>query len=181
MKKSPIALNEKYGRLIPIKVDGSQNHHTMFECKCECGKIVRVKGIHLKNGHTKSCGCYDSEITTKRNLLPPGESSFNYLYSYYTRNAIKRNLEFLLSKEEFRLFTQQKCFYCGKPPAMIVKRDSTGKTNGSYLHNGIDRLDSKLGYTLNNCVSCCKICNRAKCNLDLQEYLNWLEGIRRGY
>ena len=181
MKKSSIALNEKYGRLIPIKISGKQNGHTMFECICECGKMANVKGIHLKNGHTKSCGCYDSEATTKRNLLPPGESSFNYLYSYYTRNATKRNLKFSLTKEEFRLFTQMNCFYCRKPPAMRAKRDSTGKTNGHYIHNGIDRLDSNIGYMLDNCVPCCKICNRAKCSMALQEYLDWIEGIRKGY
>ena len=181
MRKSPIILNEKYGRLTPIKISGTQNLHTMFECLCECGKITNVKGIHLKNGHTKSCGCYESEMTTKRNLLPPGESSFNYLYSYYTRNALKRELEFSLTKEEFRSFTQKNCFYCGKPPAMRVKRDSTGKTNGAYIHNGIDRLDSAIGYTFENCVACCKICNRAKCDLELKEFMDWIVGIRKGY
>ena len=183
MKKSPIVINIKYGRLTPIKISGTQNHHTMFECICECGKTTIVKGIHLKNGHTKSCGCYESEMTTRRNLLPLGESSFNYLYSYYTRNALRRGLEFSLTNEEFREFTQKSCFYCGKPPAMRVKRDSGngGKTNGSYTHNGVDRMNSKIGYVLNNCVSCCKICNRAKRDMDIQDFIEWIEGLRNGY
>jgi hypothetical protein len=122
-------------------------------------------------------------MTTKRNLLPEGESSFNYLYSYYTRNAFRRNLEFSLTKEEFRILTQKSCFYCNKPPAMKVKRDSGngGKTNGAYSHNGVDRLNSSVGYMPNNCVPCCKICNRAKCKLSVEEYMDWINGVRNGY
>lgn len=28
-----------------------------WKCKCDCGKIVNVRGTYLRNGHTKSCGC----------------------------------------------------------------------------------------------------------------------------
>ena len=47
------AYNDKYG-------------HSMWKCKCECGKEIVVSGIHLKNGHTQSCGCLRNEIATKR-------------------------------------------------------------------------------------------------------------------
>jgi hypothetical protein len=42
-----------------------------------------------------------------------------------------------------------------------------------YL-NGIDRIDSKLGYVEGNVVSCCKICNSAKGDLTLAEFENWI-------
>lgn len=29
-----------------------------WECQCDCGNIVVVRGTNLKNGHTKSCGCF---------------------------------------------------------------------------------------------------------------------------
>lgn len=37
----------------------------IWESDCECGNTVSVKGIHLRSGHTKSCGCYKSEIETQ--------------------------------------------------------------------------------------------------------------------
>lgn len=32
-----------------------------WECKCSCGKIVVIRGVHLRSGHTKSCGCLHRE------------------------------------------------------------------------------------------------------------------------
>lgn len=37
----------------------------MWNCLCECGKEVVVQGTHLKNGHTKSCGCLVVKNTKK--------------------------------------------------------------------------------------------------------------------
>ncbi|MGL5330151.1 MAG: HNH endonuclease signature motif containing protein [Peptostreptococcaceae bacterium] len=40
---------------------------TNWICVCECGNICSVSSYQLKTEHTKSCGCYQSEITSKRN------------------------------------------------------------------------------------------------------------------
>lgn len=34
-------------------------------CECKCGKKVVVKGVELRNGHVKSCGCYQKERTSE--------------------------------------------------------------------------------------------------------------------
>lgn len=34
---------------------------TMWQCRCECGKEFVTSGVNLRNGHTKSCGCYITE------------------------------------------------------------------------------------------------------------------------
>ncbi len=47
-------------------------------------------------------------------------------------------------------------------------------SNGDFVYNGIDRLDNALGYTLDNCVPCCKRCNQAKNNMGLKEFRAWL-------
>jgi hypothetical protein len=39
--------------------------------------------------------------------------------------------------------------------------------------NGIDRADNALGYTVENSVSCCKICNIAKRDLTIEEFIFW--------
>ena len=33
-----------------------------WECQCECGNSVIVRGDNLRNGHTVSCGCKKSEV-----------------------------------------------------------------------------------------------------------------------
>lgn len=43
--------------------------------------------------------------------------------------------------------------------------------------NGIDRVDNNKGYTLNNCVPCCKTCNQAKHRLSQEYFIEWVEKI----
>lgn len=45
------------------------------------------------------------------------------------------------------------------------------------LLNGIDRIDSDLGYVDGNVKSCCFICNRAKGNLSIIDFRKWIDNI----
>jgi len=44
--------------------------------------------------------------------------------------------------------------------------------------NGIDRVDSSIGYEMKNCVTACADCNKLKSNRPLGEFL---ELVRRIY
>ena len=50
-------LGNKYGRLTVQKFVGVNNNHSEWECICECGNTIIVKGDLLRNGTIKSCGC----------------------------------------------------------------------------------------------------------------------------
>lgn len=47
------------------KYDKKGNRIITWLCKCDCGNLTKVRGIDLKNGHTKSCGCLHKEIVSK--------------------------------------------------------------------------------------------------------------------
>lgn len=49
--------------------------------------------------------------------------------------------------------------------------------NGDYVYNGIDRVDNTKGYTIDNVVPCCGICNMAKGKLNQQEFQNWIKRV----
>ena len=56
MKKCMIG--ERYGSLVVIeKVKIPGKPKTYWRCRCDCGNTCTVEDSHLKNGHTKSCGC----------------------------------------------------------------------------------------------------------------------------
>lgn len=61
MKKYPDPMTVgRYGRLqVLSKIDGKGR--SMYLCLCDCGKEHVTKGIYLKRGTTKSCGCYQAE------------------------------------------------------------------------------------------------------------------------
>ena len=38
-----------------------EKREAVWKCRCECGKLVFVRGSHLRDGSTKSCGCLQRE------------------------------------------------------------------------------------------------------------------------
>ncbi len=67
-------------------------------------------------------------------------------YNQYKTCAKKRKKSFDLTLEEFSTFWQKPCYYCGSEISNI----------------GIDRVDNKQGYSMQNIVPCCKMCNYMK-------------------
>lgn len=167
-----------FGRLTVLEFSHKKtNKKYYWLCRCICGKEIYARADSLKNGHTKSCGCLSLENMDKYfkdhgNKKAYGESSFRRVFYMYKRNAEKRGLSFLLTKDEFRTLTSQVCHYCGKEPNTIAK--AYGRTNGEYIYTGIDRIDNFHGYDLNNCVPCCEICNRAKLSMTQEQFIDWI-------
>lgn len=60
MKKIDM-LHKEFNRLKVIEFDRKVGNKFYWKCECECGNIVSVEGSKIRNGHTKSCGCFKSE------------------------------------------------------------------------------------------------------------------------
>lgn len=60
------------------------------------------------------------------------------------------------------------CFYCGKKDSNSRKDRLTGEL---LSYNGVDRLDSNLGYETDNTVACCSTCNYMKGTLTVSEFI----------
>lgn len=56
--------NKKFGRLL-VKNGTPKNGIVYWNCLCTCGNETTVSSGHLKSGHTKSCGCYQKEVSRK--------------------------------------------------------------------------------------------------------------------
>ena len=160
---------QKFGRLTVLHFTGrNKSGHSLWNCLCECGQFNTVTISNLKDGSTKSCGCLQKELVSKRRSLPIGEANRNNVLATYRCNARKRNIEFSLTKEQFKKLVQQKCFYCGVKPHTISNHIGN---NGKFIYNGIDRVDNNKGYVVENCVTCCSICNDWKRTRTRQEFL----------
>lgn len=106
--------------------------------------------------------------------LPPGEASFNQTFLLYKKGARNRGHSFDLSKDQFRWITSQGCYYCGD--ALTNTRRSP-RTNGEYKYTGIDRVDNSKGYEIDNCVPCCRVCNKMKSGMGVKDFLVQIEKI----
>jgi hypothetical protein len=77
-------------------------------------------------------------------------------YIDYKNRAVKKNLDFVLSRDEYLCLITQDCYLCGK------------NSNSHHL-NGIDRIDNNMGYSMDNVKSCCANCNYMKKNYILED------------
>ncbi len=162
----------KFGMLTVIKqyyINGSGDLRVDY--KCDCG-IVKSNIQSSKIKLLKMCNVCKKK--NKHKILPNGETAFNNYYSSYSRTAKRRQIPFELTKDEFRTIIKQNCFYCGQTPNMIKFPVSNG---GAFICNGIDRKDSDGGYTISNCVACCSMCNYAKLDASVNDFLSHIKKI----
>lgn len=157
----------RFGRWLIVSRIGYKKGATYWLCRCDCGVEREVAASSLKAGTSLSCGCYRIE----RISLDHGEASFNRLYSSYQKFADYRGYAFSIDEAQFRFLTSQKCHYCGVDPSNEM---STGDATGSYTYSGLDRQDNNRDYTIDNVVSCCRRCNRAKDTYDLSDFKEWI-------
>jgi hypothetical protein len=83
----------------------------------------------------------------------------NVYYNEYKVRSEIRNIEFLITKEYFDTKIKEPCYLCGKLPSLTHK-------------NGLDRVDSSIGYIESNLQTCCGNCNFMKSNYTLDIFLD---------
>jgi hypothetical protein len=160
-----------FGRLKVLNIYSIKNINTGRSerrcfCVCECGEFFNGTKEKIVRGSTSSCGCLQKEhrkaFSGKMNERDNTyKTSFNEKYTTYKRRANHTGISFELTKMEFRELTSGDCYYCGVD-ALTNKNDTRRYEGRTYLCNGIDRIDSSLGYESGNCLPCCDICNRMK-------------------
>lgn len=106
--------------------------------------------------------------------LANSQAHVNACLSAYKGGAAKRGFSFEIDIDYFRELIEQPCHYCG---ALPKSRKINRGLAGMYAWNGIDRVDSALGYTVDNCVPCCSQCNRAKGTLNSDAFLAWVRNV----
>lgn len=169
---------QTFNRLTAIsKVGSDGSSRTMWECLCLCGNKTTIRQDQLtsKTRPTKSCGCLNKEILRKPKKKTEGQSVYKFYFGCYKTSARKRGLEFSLSFENFKYLTGLSCNYCNEEPQEKIKNYRSVK--GQIKFNGIDRVNNDLGYSLENCVPCCKDCNRAKQCMSEEDFINLIQKI----
>lgn len=103
--------------------------------------------------------------------LHKDEGSFRDLVRSRKVIANKYDREFDLTNEQLRILFKGNCHYCGIKPKQIWRSRACRRNPKiePFVYNGIDRLDNSKGYTIDNCVSCCRRCNSAKNKFSVSE------------
>lgn len=157
------------GNVTVLSEYGQRRGAVLWKCRCKCNNTVIATSGDLLRGRPKSCGCMS--------IKPNNFAIINTRYRKYRSNAKVRGIPFNISFEEFSEITSKDCKYCGEPPQPVSDPNLPSK----YNMNGVDRVNSDLGYEINNVVPCCKHCNKAKMRLSLGEFRNLISKIYKNY
>jgi len=153
----------RYGEVVVLEMaDVPESEHVMWKCKHDDGFTFEARGTALRKGNV-----------TGRQSRPKGETAFRKLYRAYKHGAKKRNLEWKLTKEQFRNMTKEDCHYCGRSPSKSIGKN----LNGEYIYNGLDRMNNSIGYTEENVVTCCWGCNHIKGDIDKEDFIAQINKI----
>ena len=162
----------------------------IVESPCNYCGIIQEKGFngidrvnstigYIKDNCVSCCamcnymkGCLDKNIFIQRvehivtynklaegKLCPKSFKDYDTNYLSYKSRSDKKGLQFKMSKCVFDILTNRSCYLCGK---------QTTKTH----QNGLDRIDSSIGYIENNVYTCCGNCNYMKNNYSYKHFID---------
>lgn len=137
--------------------------------ECSCGNRISVRSDQKLD---LSCIKCNARNRRKANEHIYTQSNIRHLYKIYSNVAKKRDYQFEISLNEFTNMIKQVCYYCGSPP-----RNKRTERNNVLLYNGIDRVDNNLGYSKNNVVTCCGVCNYMKNTMPQDVFINHIRAI----
>lgn len=139
----------KFNKLTVIKYSRTVGRRrTMWLCKCDCGQMVEVEGSHLKNGHTKSCGCLNREFIADLNFKNGLSGTKIYYVWYNMRNRCNRK-----DGREYSLYGGRGISVCDEwlGENGFVNFSNWAMTNGYSDNLSLDRIDNNKGYCPENC------------------------------
>ena len=180
----------KYGRLTVTKHKGKdhRNKH-LWLCKCDCGNEKVVVSDNLSSGKSNSCGCLKSEFLANsgfqfRGIENREDAVLKVQYSHLKRRH--KNLDkdgVVIDFNTFKKLSKDECKYCGIEHSKIIEDRLSERSDGKKLSdniikiNGIDRVNSDIGYTKENSVTCCKYCNFAKHTMSEDDFYKWIRKV----
>lgn len=182
-EKDQIKVGDQFGALVVDRFELKEKNLTLV-AKCACGKekVFWKKSAILRQ---KSCGCG----VDNNNLTAKQRRSWNFRLQGYKSGAKKRNFDWNLTLGDFVEIASKPCYYCELPAkrwecfsnAPSVRKDSPDAVSEEYVIyiSGIDRYDSNLGYTKDNCVPCCMYCNRAKSDMSFSDFKDHIERLAK--
>lgn len=139
----------KFDRLTVIKLyERTSKRRYIWLCKCDCGRETKVSAAHLKNGHTKSCGCLNNEriasINFKNGLC--GTRIYYIWYNMCNRCNRENNYEFSnYGDRGIKICVE----WLGENG--FVNFAEWAMKNGYEDDLTLDRIDNNMGYSPDNC------------------------------
>jgi hypothetical protein len=137
-------IGRKFGRLTVAVRGANKGRRTFWLCHCECGNDIEVWAASLKNGATKSCGCWYRDSRQTVSATHGHSKTLEYRSWQSAKNRVTNP-----NDSKWHLYGGAGITMCEEWKNSFVKfREDMGpRPKGTTL----GRIDSKKGYTPDNC------------------------------
>lgn len=151
MRKVEVKIGDRYGRLVIVSEPYSERSPSgqlkrKVRCRCDCG-TEKVYFLDLiRRGHTVSCGCYNSELITKRRLKHGlyNERIYHIYRTMLSRCYNKNNIR-------FKDYGGRGITVCQEWKIDFNNFLEWSYKNGYNESLTLDRIDNNNNYHPNNC------------------------------
>ena len=141
---------QRFGRLVAIKrVKSNSRGNAQWECVCDCGNHVIVNSQQLKNGKTKSCGCYNRDLVIAKNKARANPiKRHERLYRIYW--GMKSRC-FNPNVTEYKYYGKRGISMCDEWANDFYAFQKWAFANGYSDSLSIDRINNDGNYSPENC------------------------------
>jgi len=142
--------DKKFNRLKVIDISHEDNNRLYhWNCVCECGNEIIVKGSHLRSGHTKSCGCLRKEIQSERLKKSNYRHGLRFTNEYNIWSTMKARCS-NINHNRYKNYGGRGIKVCDKWLNDFINfyKDMGKRPSKEY---SIDRIDNDGNYEPNNC------------------------------
>ena len=151
----PLALNgQRFGRLTVLERCGTTKWGScIWKCKCDCGNIVEVPGINLRDGRTNSCGCLRKEMMRDKHMVHGKSRHRNGQKThpiYNTWMGMKARC-FNPNSERYLSYGGRGITVCDEWKDDFQSFYEWSISNGWSEGLTLDRINNNGGYSPNNC------------------------------
>lgn len=138
---------QRFGKLTAIEpTDERRNGKVVWLCKCDCGNFSKTTASRLVSGHSKSCGCYNSEHTIVMNTTHGGTGTrlFRIWSTMKTRCYNPRS-------KSYRYYGGRGISICNEWLHDFAAFQTWALSHGYRDDLTIDRIEVNGNYTPENC------------------------------
>lgn len=142
----------------------SGRHDAQYRCRCECGNEVIVLGIHLRSGHTTSCGCYRKETTSKaRSAHRMTNTRLYRIWKGMKQRCLNSN------HPNYNIYGGRGIRVCQEWADNFQNFMEWAVANGYSDNLSLDRIDVNGNYSPDNCrwVTQKEQCNNTRRNINI--------------